>query len=234
MFLFILWSLLTLSSFWFAVCVLLNASVRERDPASWHYRFIYFVGEKGEPPENSCDYFRALFLCPYVLLLFCISICSVALSYLFLDFFWRPFIFGSYSKYRKYDEDKDEDEDEGRSFRNVTANPFKRHYWKKVIEHEPRGSYGNEFLPFPLYYLYILALVIWGFITFVPYVPSLFTPGSDSLTAICTLLLIIGVCACVVSVVILRPKIKALWEVLTNKLCFDLPLKQNSEPAESE
>ncbi len=222
MFLFILWSFLSLSSFWFIICVLLKASVRERDPASWHYRFIEFC-YKQTPERNSCDYFRKLFFCPYHFVFILIVIGIVMLFALFLDFVWLPFIFGSYTKYKI-------EENDGEN-RYVTANPFKGHYWySSERENWRMYAYREKMTPFPPYYLYILAFVALGLIALVPYVPSLFTPGSDSLTAICTLLLIIGVCACVVSVVILRPKIK----VLTNKLCFDLPLKQNSEPAESE
>ncbi len=221
MLLFILWSFLTLSSFWFIICVLLNATVRERDPASWHYRFICFCGED-TPPRNSCDYFRKLFFCPCWLLFFYFAISSIALSYLFLDFFWRPFIFGSYSEYKKG----------RRSY--ATANPFKRHYWEKVMEHEPRRSYGKKVLPFPPYYLYILAFVVWGFITFV-HIPSLFMPwSSDTLHAFYVVAMIVGAIACIITLVALRHKFKAIWEVLTNKLCFDLPLKQDSEQSESQ
>ncbi len=221
MFLFILWSLVTLSTFWFIVCVLLKASVRERDPASWHYRFIYFYGEE-TPPRNSCDYFRKLFFCPYLLSLTCIGICSIALGFLFLDFIWRPFIFGSYSEYKNG----------RRSY--ATANPFKRHYWEKVMKHEPRRSYGKKVLPFPPYYLYILGFVVWGFIAFIPYVPSLFTPGSDALHALYVIAMIVGAIACIITLVALRHKFKAIWDVLTDKLCFDLPLKQDHEHSESQ
>lgn len=81
----VLWGLVVLYVVWGVFCLATVGSMKEIDPASWHYSWV--SNASGSAPNNTCYYWTKLFIAPAYLMSMLIGIFIGYPTFLMYEFF---------------------------------------------------------------------------------------------------------------------------------------------------
>lgn len=213
----------TLYAFWLVVCIVLKATVRIRDPKSWHYRLMDNVYRP--VPRESCAYFGRLAIIPpamivmiFLMLAMLILMGALALLRAIVDWIILPVLMGQLRTgvYERTGIGN-------RWNAHGVSNPFTLQYWKDAC-HE-RNDYGTyDFLPIPPILVLFVLIAVGGYLFFgwsvVAGKATIFGEGMGYWWAF----MIESALAVLVITWFSVKKVSKtdLWNALANKICFEL------------
>lgn len=212
-----LWSILGVSLAWFALCIVLKATVRVRDPKSWHYRWIKMLFDV---PTGSCEYFGKLMFMPHLSVVAALFLCAAgivlclgALVRFINDWVMLPFLFGKYRTGAC-------DEKSLWGYRRV-SNPFTPKYWRDIAQNMRPSGYGSEkFLPVAPLLVFLGVAYLWFFAkSGIHTWDGSASTGEWWFTVITVSTVVFGG---LLIFVVKRIPVSDLWDALTEKVCFEL------------